>query len=382
MTAASEHALLSPSSAHIWRTCTAYPTMVLRCKPLPQDDSASREGTAAHWVLARAAAGHAIGAGEITPEGHVVTEEMVQGAELAVRHMQAVGAKATTHPRWIIEQTVRCPPISSECWGTPDAWFWDANARHLHLQDYKFGHGYVEVFRNPQLVLYAALILHEMGDLALRDDTRVSLTVVQPRSFHKDGPVRSWHCTVAELRPLWHELEMAAEEATSATPTARPGAHCEYCPARAECAALQADGYRSADRAAAPELVELPLPALGLELAVLEEARARLDARITGLQARTEAALEAGQQVPGWGFERSAGREQWADPQQAILTARTLGLDINKPGAAITPRQAREKGMPAVLVQSMSARGAGTRKLVRVDSDKVALVFGTGVIDN
>lgn len=377
----SEHALLSPSNAHVWSICTANPTLVRQAAPLPQDDSASREGTAAHWVLARAAAGHAVGAGEITPEGHVTTEEMVQGAELAVRHMQRVGDRATTRPGWHIEEAARGPAINPECWGTPDAWFWDVNARHLHVSDYKFGFGYVEVFRNLQLSIYAALILHGLGDLALRDDTRVSLTVVQPRSFHKDGTVRSWHTTVAELRAIWHQLEMAAEEATSATPTARPGAHCEFCPARAECTANQAAGYRAADLARAPELVTLPPQALGRELAVLEEAQALLEARVSGLRARAEAALDAGAQVPGWGFERSAGREQWADPQQAILTARTLGLDINKPGAALTPRQAREKGMPAVLVQSMSARGAGTRKLVRVDSDKVALVFGTGVID-
>lgn len=375
------HALLPPSGAHVWSICTANPTLVRRVPPLPQDDSASREGTAAHWVLARAAAGHAIGAGEITDEGHVTTDEMVLGAEMAVRHMQEVGARATTHPKWVVEQTVRNSAIHPECWGTPDAWFWDANARHLHVSDYKFGFGYVEVFRNPQLATYAALILHGLGDLALRDDTRVSLTVVQPRSFHKDGPIRHWHTTVGELRAIWHQLEMAAEEATSATPTARPGAHCDFCPARAECVANQAGSYRAADLARAPDLVTLPPQALGRELAVLEEAHALLESRVSGLRARAEAALDAGTPVPGWGFERSAGREQWADPQQAILTARTLGLDIAKPGAALTPRQAREKGMPAPLVDSMSARGAGTRKLVRVDSDKVALVFGTGVID-
>lgn len=377
----SEHALLPPSGAHVWSICTANPTLVRRVPPLPQDDSASREGTAAHWVLARAAAGHTVGAGEITDEGHVTTDEMVLGAEMAVRHMQEVGARATTHPKWVVEQTVRNSAIHPECWGTPDAWFWDVNARHLHVSDYKFGFGYVEVFRNPQLSIYAALILHGLGDLALRDDTRVSLTVVQPRSFHKDGPIRHWHTTVGELRAIWHQLEMAAEEATSATPTARPGAHCDFCPARAECVANQAGSYRAADLARAPDLVTLPPQALGRELAVLEEAQALLESRVSGLRARAEAAIDAGTAVPGWGFERNAGREQWADAQVAIQVARTLGLDIAKPGAALTPRQARDKGVPAALVDSMSARGAGTRKLVRVDSDKVALVFGTGVID-
>lgn len=375
------HALLPPSGAHVWSICTANPTLVRRAPPLPQDDSASREGTAAHRVLARAAAGHTVGAGEITEDGHVTTEEMVLGAEMAVRHMQEVGARATVRPVWHIEETIRNAAIHPDFWGTPDCWMWDAYSRHLYVPDYKFGRLWVEVFRNPQLAGYAKLILTAIGGDALRDDTKVTLTIIQPRSFHKDGPIRHWHTTVGELRAIWHQLEMAAEEATSATPTARPGVHCDFCPARAECTANQAGGYRAADLARAPDLVTLPPQALGRELAVLEEAQALLESRVSGLRARAEAAIDAGTPVPGWGFERNAGREQWADPQVAIQVARTLGLDIAKPGAALTPRQAREKGMPAPLVDSMSARGAGTRKLVRVDSDKVALVFGTGVID-
>lgn len=375
------HAFLSPSSAHMWRYCTAGPSLIRRVTPLPEDDSASREGTAAHWVLARAMTGHAIGAGEITPEGYVVSDEMVQGAELGMRYVNKVSAQATTRPMWAVEQTVRNNTIHEQCWGTPDAWFYDVNARVLHLADYKFGYGYVEAFKNWQLTAYAALVLHGLGDLALRDDTRVQATVIQPRSFHREGPARVWRTTVAELRPLWFELQMAAEEATSATPTARPGDYCEHCPARHECPALQADAYRSADRSKLPDPLQLPAAALGLELRTLEDAAKRLQARITGLQARAEQMIGTGTAVPGWGFEQGQGREKWLNPTQAITTARALGLDIAKPAEPCTPRQARDKGMPEVMVAAMSERAPGSRKLVRVDTDKVAQVFGTGVID-
>lgn len=383
MTSASEHAFLPPSSAHLWRYCTAGPSLIRRVTPLPEDDSASREGTAAHWVLARAMTGHAIGAGEITPEGYVVSDEMVQGAELGMRYVNKVSAQATTRPMWAVEQTVRNNAIHEQCWGTPDLSFVDINARRIHIPDYKSGYGYVEVFRHPQLVTYAALIVKALQDQGYRvtDDWEVVLCVIQPRSFHREGPVRVWRTTVAELRPLWFELQMAAEEATSATPVARPGDYCEYCPARHECPALQADAYRSADRSKLPDPLQLPAPALGLELRTLEDAAKRLQARITGLQARAEQMIGTGTAVPGWGFEQGQGREKWHNPTQAITTARALGLDIAKPAEPCTPRQAREKGMPETLVGAMSERAPGSRKLVRVDSDKVAQVFGTGVID-
>lgn len=364
------HTPYSPSGAPIWIECPTQPAMEAAVEPLPEDDTASREGTAAHWAMAQLMAGITVGRGEFTPDGEVISDEMVEGAQLFVDTCTNLGKRMTVRPMWHVEEFVPGPAGRG---GTPDAWLHDVNANVLYVLDYKFGHGIVEVFENWQLLEYAGLLLQRLKIDANR--TRVVMVVVQPRAFHRDGTVRSWDVGGMHLRDYWHRLDMAAEDGMSGHAKARPNRYCGYCRARHACPALQADAYRAADLAQQALPLVLGPAAVGLELSMLTDAAKRLHARIEGLATQGEAMARTGTLVPGWVMEDAPGREVWTDARRAIQLAKTCGLDISKPEASITPAQARQAGMPAALVAHVSGRPKAGKKFARLDESLARRIF-------
>ncbi len=378
----SEHAFNPPSSAHIWRVCTGQPKQLrLVREPLPQDDTASREGTATHWAYAEQMHDHAVGLGEITPNGVALTDEMLQSAEVMVGECQRIMRTATTRPvagrTYGIEQRLR--GLSVHRWGTPDFWFYDVNGAVLYIRDLKHGFGVIEVFECYQLLDYAEMLA---GELSLPAGTRIDMGIVQPRAPHRNGPVRTWVTTVEALKSYWFQLDMSAEESQGDSATLRPNPGCEHCGARHECAALQRDAYNSAQISEAPGALVLADPALGLELEHLTAAADRLAARITGLQALADARLRAGQRVPGWMLERGESRLTWTiAPEQVIALGKLGGVDLQKPDAVITPTQAKAAkslGKAAhALIDGLSHRPPAALKLTRDDGSEARRVFGS-----
>lgn len=376
------HAYNPPSSAHIWRVCTGQPKQIrLVREPLPQDDTASREGTAAHWGYAEQMHDRMVGCGETAPNGVLLTDEMVQSADVMVEECQRIMRTATTRPvvgrTYGIEQRMR--GLSEHRWGTPDFWFYDVNGAVLYVRDLKHGFGVIDVFECWQLLDYAQQLAHE---LQLPAGTRIDMGIVQPRAPHRDGPVRNWVATVDALRAYWFQLDMAAEESQGDGATLRPNAGCEHCDARHECPALQRDGYATAGYSEGPAALVLTGPALGLELVHLTEAATRLAARITGLQALADSRVRGGDRVPGWALERGESRAQWLasmTPQQVIAFGRIAGVDLQKPDAVLTPTQARKALGKAAhpIIDGLSERPPAALKLVRDDGADARRVFGS-----
>lgn len=368
------HAPRPPSSAWIWSKCTAQPYMLHMIEPIPQDDTASREGGAAHWAGAELIAGRQVGHGQITPDGTVLAEDMIESAEMWSEHVRGILERATTRATpdtHGVEQLVRADgAISPEVYGTPDFWLHDVNAGILHVSDLKHGHGVVEVFENWQLICYAILICASRGITA---GTRVSMTVVQPRAYHREGPVRNWTVTVADLVPFAAVLRAAA---AAADPACVVGSHCKHCEARHGCTAYQQDAYRIAEMTQRPIPHELSPTALGLELTMLTDAAARLKARISGLEAQGEHLARNGSPVPGWTFEAGKTDLKWIAPrEQVVMLGQLVGRDLSKPADVITPTQAIKAGLPAELVAKYAERPKGALKFVRADETLGRRVF-------
>ena len=167
-----EHALLPPSSAARVIQC---PASLFMCSQFPETDDNPKalEGTQAHEVNV------AMWTGQPIPS--FATEEMLEGAEM---WCETLGARTDVY----YEQVVDCSQIHPDNWGTPDAWAYDEMTATLHVWDYKFGHRHVKAFENWQLINYAAGIWTSGG----YNVSNFELTIVQPRSYHADGPVRSW----------------------------------------------------------------------------------------------------------------------------------------------------------------------------------------------
>lgn len=379
----SAHAALMPSAAGRWVRCPGSVAMEQRY-PDDVESVKAREGTAAHWACAELLAGQAIAVGQVAPNGVVLDDEMIDGAQLYFDalmtargpnvDMLAVGVGGTIH----VEQRIDIPYVHAQNWGTPDAWFYDKAAGVLYVCDYKFGHGFVEVFENWQLIDYACGILDALGiDGAADQHIDVVMTIVQPRSYHKDGPVRTWRVKACDLRPYFNRLQVAAAAALEPGAPCRISAECKHCNARHACEALQRAALDAVDLSTTSSPVELPPDALGQELRTLQRAAALLAARISGMEEVALSTIRRGALVPGFKIEHGKGRKRWNKPvEQVVVMAKLMNVDVAKSLEAITPAQAIKAGLPADLVDMFSETPTGAAKIVADDGTLARRVFG------
>ncbi len=333
----------------------------------------SKEGTAAHWVASETILNVQPALGAIAPNGVEVTEEMLDGADMFAANVRAVApGNAGLH----VEKTMPCPLIHSDCGGTPDAWHHDSGI--ITIWDYKFGHGFVDVFENWQLIVYAAGILTELGVDGSNDQFfRVRMRVVQPRNYHRDGPIREWSVMASDLRGYFNTLRMAAEKAwLRVDAKCTPNDECEHCDGRRACEALQQTGFKGMDFASESTPLVLSNAALGTELTLINHYLARLEARKTGLEEMAASEIKAGHVVPGFALDSTVGRLGWTKPvDEVIALGQMMGVEVSKPGV-ITPTQAIKAGLPDTVVAQYSGRPAGGLKLVASKDDKARRVFG------
>lgn len=370
----SDHSILAPSALAITMACSGS-VQLSRLYPEVSDSQDAMEGTASHWAGSEQLDGQLVDVGQVAPNGITLDVDMVEGADLyvqAVRDIVPVGGH--------VEQRVDITFIHPLMWGTPDFWYFDPVQRILYVFDYKYGRRFVEVFENWQLIAYAAGIINTL-DL---DDLTISVhfTIVQPRSYHRDGPVRTWRVRGDALRPLINKIAGAAEAAVLHDGTFNPRALCRVnpgcrdCTGRRACVTLQTAGMADVDLAGAPIPFDLPPAAVGAELRMIQHAIANLTARASGLEEQAKAAMMSGTDVPWFRLENSQGREKWTKPTREVLAlGALLGLDLAKPAEAITPTQARKLGLPAQLTTTYAGRSAGEMKLVPDDGHKARKAF-------
>lgn len=374
------HALVAPSGASRVVQCPGSLRMEQRF-PETGDDEAALEGEAAHWVLEQAVLNTMPAPGAPTPNARIVTAEMVEGAQLAIEQVLAdlqpygMGLKDVA-----VEAPVSIERVHPQCWGTPDLRAWVPASHHpqgvatLFLWDYKFGHRYVEVHENLQLVAYAvgALAATRLQD----NQAQAVLGIIQPRAYHRDGPCRWWKVPFTGLRALVNIYSNAAHEALSENPRTHTGPECRDCRARHACPTLQAAGYSLVEMSGKAQALELPADAVGLELATIRSAIERLTARQTGLEEQVLSMIRRGARVPGWKVEHGAGRTVWSRPAAEVIQLGAMfGLQLAKPPEAITPRQAKLAGLDDKVAAAYSTTLTGAATLTRDDGSAARKVF-------
>lgn len=368
------HFPFAASAAPRWVACAG---SVNLCALYPSGDTPkSMEGTAAHWVASEAVLNVPPALGAIAPNGIEVTEEMLDGADMYAANVRM----ATAHGGKLhVEKTMGCHTIHSDCGGTPDAWYHDSG--NITVWDYKFGHGFVDVYENWQLIVYAAGILEQLGvaNGSGKDDSFFTFTfrIVQPRNYHRDGPIREWKVRAVDLRAHFNILRGAAERAwLRVDAKCTPNDECVYCDGRAHCEALQQTGFKGMDFASGSTPLELSNEALGTELTLLNHYLARLEARKTGLEEMAAAQIKSGGSVPGFALDSTVGRLGWTKPvDEVIALGQMMGVEVSKPGV-ITPTQAIKAGLPDTVVSQYSGRAPGGLKLVAAKDSVARRVFG------
>jgi hypothetical protein len=333
----------------------------------------AREGDVAHKVAMRAAMGEDVTQlfGVMLVEGVRVTAEMIKGGEMYAEALE--GFKGNP------EQTIPIRRIhTTKCYGTPDFWQYAANTKTLRITDYKFGHLYVEVFENWQLMAYAAgiidMLVVEAG--VLEFETIVEFMIVQPRCYSADTPVRTWTTTAQNLWAYINQAHAAVEDALGPDPKTKAGTHCLFCPARPMCKTAHVASTAILQYSGTVEAMAQNGHEVGLRLALINDALTMLKAVQTGLEEQALSMLRNGKVVPFFGVGYSKPRETWAKPVAEVAALGALtGKTLTKIDYAVTPKQAVALGVPRAIVDKYAYTPNGAARLERNTLTDTAKIF-------
>lgn len=338
--------------------------------PDEADSEVTEDGTACHWLASEVwANGYSVPEGSLSPNQRVITEEMYSAVDMyhsVLRSWPGVLA--------VCEKYVPIPRIAQGFGGTPDAWAYNPDTKTLYIADLKFGFRFVEVWENWQTICYACGLIDLLGlDWST---VKIEITIVQPRSSHRDGPVRTWKTTGVEILPFVMQLAAQATSPTMYVPN--PG--CFDCPGRAQCVAYHNAALRAMEISYAGGMLhELSPAALGKELLLLKDAAKKLEGRISGLEVQAESLIKTGTVVPGWSLSGTYARETWREG--ADLELRTLAekfyknVEVTKPAKLKTPNQLRQV-LPAGLVAMYSHKPSKGVRLTKQDPFEAKKAFG------
>ncbi len=369
-----EHSKLPPSSAARRVACPGSRKLE-ELYPGDKNSPYALEGEAAHWVAQQAInVGHRVEHLLKTnaPNGEIITDEMIDGANLYQSYIDRFFPDFRKFPEFKllnVEITVRARSINANCFGTPDAFGTQDNT--LHVFDYKYGFKFVEVYENWQLIEYAAGILDSFP-VTTHHVEHFIFHIIQPRSYHPDGPIRTWKTTRDKLEKYFDVLRKTEALALQEDAMCKPSPECTYCSARHVCPALQQSALSAIDLSSMNTPRELDESSLGSELRLLKHAQILLEARITGLEEDALLRMKKGERVPFFELERSTPRERWLSSIDEIVTLGELyGVNLKKPQEAVTPKQAIKIGLPAEVVRQYSVTPEGSLKLVLQDEKKI-----------
>ena len=382
------HSVIAPSSAGIWGSpngCTGWVTMS-QMYPETEQTPEAAEGEATHEVgskLIKAASVSTsfidLPVGMPASNGVIIDEEMYEGAEIYAEDVAEVMRK-TYNFAPNIEQPIKAPSIHELSFGTPDCWLYDPKTGILYIWDYKFGYVIYEVFENWQLINYLSGILEllNLNGIATQH-IKVHLRIVQPRAHHRDGIIREWVIMASDLRPYFNILEAKAHEALGSDSVVHTGKHCRYCSARHACKPAIQAGLQMYELAGQPLPLELSPDALGTQLTIVKRAIEQLGYIESGLDEQVKGLKRSGTLVPGWITEMGLGYEKWEKPiPEVIALGDMMQVDLRKPDNAITPKQARKKGIDDAVISAYSTTPQTGLKIVPDNGSKAKRMFNNG----
>lgn len=372
------HAKLAPFRASRWGpgACPGSPAMEEKY-PESEEGEESRQGTAAHYYVTEALASRDHAPGHLTPNGYPIDVEMIECGAALLTDMRDTLKAAQSGALRIEERVSMARMVHPDNWGTPDVYLLDTAQTTLHVWDYKYGHRYVDAFKNWQMLDYAIGIL-ECEGIADWHPWRITLTIAQPRNYAPEGPMREWYLSGSQLREYAGQLHEAAILAAQPDAPLQTGPHCQDCLAAHACPALQRAAMTAVDVSYKQGSIDMPADAVGLELRILAAGAARLKARMDALEEHAIGLVKGGANVPHWTMGRTQPRSKFIyPPEQVIAMGRlTADVDLTAPLATLTPSQAVKAGVDPSVVGAYSETPLGSLKLVALDDTAAARAFG------
>lgn len=265
-------------------------------------------------------------------------------------------------------------PLAIHLFGTSDLVAYHPDTRTLVIGDLKFGRGVaVDAKGNTQLRYYGSGAAHpdvlvplcEAHGMEFAGVERVELTIVQPRAYHPDGPIRQDVVSYADLvewarTTLYDGVKTAMEDNGQ---TLSAGSHCRFCPVLASCEKPQEVSRQVAAAAFAntpPENVpfdevldpdaDADLPGVHISDAKLAELLDKIELLEPWMRALRQMAqdrLEAGRDVPGWKVVPKRALRRWADEDDAEVLASLANAGLHEDQYSttkpLTPAQVERK---------------------------------------
>lgn len=246
-----EHAILSPSGASRWLSCT--PSARLEAKFPDTAGAAAKEGTLAHELgqlliqfnIKLVKSPSFLKQLDAIKKNPLYDNSMMEHSEAYAFFVIERLSEAQAHTADVmlfLEQNLNLTEYIPEGFGTGDAIIIADGL--MDIIDLKYGKGVnVSAEDNKQMMLYALGALREFD--YMYDIQRVRMTIYQPRLENYS----SWEIPVKDLRD-WAESELKPRAALAFAGKGEfvPGPHCQFCRIRATCKAhaefhLQAAKY-------------------------------------------------------------------------------------------------------------------------------------------
>ena len=354
------HSRLGASSHYRWEAC---PGSVKASEGIPNESSVyAEEGTLAHDVAANyllARPGWANGPG--------VTEEMVEAVQVYTDHVNSLRALLPSFEA--VEQRLDLSEYHPALFGTADYVCYFDKEKTLHVVDYKHGAGIpVEVVGNTQLMYYGLGALH-MNKFPVE---RIILTIVQPRCYHTDGPVRSWETDPITMLDFSFDLVDQAVRTEAPDAPLIAGDHCRFCPAQPTCPKPRelAMGLATAGFS---DLSAVEPERLALYLEKIPQIKAWCEA--VHQYAHAQAAL--GHVPPGWKLVDKRANRKWVEGTDVSMLEMALDMhgtsliDVKiKSPAAVEKLLLKDKKF--ILDQFVVKESSG-KTLVQTNDDRPAV---------
>ena len=331
------HALLAPSSAKRWMTCT--PSARLEATIPNKDTAYTREGTIAH-AMAEGILRHLLEkdyqnmpeAGEFFETGGTMITEFCRTCELEgfdwremaetvyehycrLVYESYLGAKLEDPDAvLLVESKLQLAEFIPEGFGSSDAVLIYGDT--LEVFDLKYGKGVkVEAEENAQMMCYALGAYCGQGEFY--DIANVRMTIIQPRLRHES----SWTMSATDLM-TWakDELAPAALKAWNGEGEQTPGEHCRFCRCAAQCQALATHTLEITENQTEPGLMSLE------EIAKLLPHFATIKSWINSVEEfALEAALE-GDSIPGYKVVEGRSVRKISNAAEAIQRLEGAGI--------------------------------------------------------
>lgn len=249
-----KHSALGPSSAHRWKECAgSINAERLYRKAHPDSDDSSpyaEEGTRAHELCERLLNDLDLP----QPGDDIETMEDADMLRHCLRYRDYCLTVAGEYAQTFVEVLVKMPRVHKDCYGTADFIAYIPEYKHLHVIDFKYGAGqFVEVYENPQAMLYAEGARQMMWDKYKMSPRNYTVHVFQPRAMQGEN-IASYQFTNTRLDDFVTETLTQALATETDTTSFNPGdKQCHWClanPCKArqeQIAALFADEFDDLD---------------------------------------------------------------------------------------------------------------------------------------